>query len=75
MPQAYAKNYRGGCGVIDLRIKAKRLRQSRVAQWLAKPQARDTPTPCSCWMCGNPRKWFGNATVQECSFAQTEEWQ
>ena len=24
-----------------------------------------TPKPCSCWMCGNPRKWFGERTVQE----------
>ena len=20
----------------------------------------DTPTRCSCWMCGNPRRYFGN---------------
>jgi len=20
---------------------------------------------CSCWMCGNPRKWLGEKTVQE----------
>ncbi len=25
----------------------------------------DTPTPCSCWMCGNPRKYFGEKTLQE----------
>jgi hypothetical protein len=24
-----------------------------------------TPAICSCWMCGNPRKWFGERTVQE----------
>jgi len=24
-----------------------------------------TPKHCSCWMCGNPRKWFGKRTVQE----------
>lgn len=24
-----------------------------------------TPTPCSCWMCGNPRKYFGTKTYQE----------
>ena len=27
--------------------------------------ARRTPASCSCWMCGNPRKWFGERTVQE----------
>ncbi len=24
-----------------------------------------TPAICSCWGCGNPRKWFGAATIQE----------
>jgi len=22
-------------------------------------------TPCSCWMCGNPRRCFGAQTIQE----------
>lgn len=26
---------------------------------------RKTKTPCSCYMCGNPRKWFGEKTRQE----------
>jgi len=30
----------------------------------------DTPTPCSCWMCGNPRKYSGEKTKQERSFDQ-----
>ncbi|EGQ60392.1 hypothetical protein GGI1_00135 [Acidithiobacillus sp. GGI-221] len=25
----------------------------------------NTPTPCSCWMCGNPRRHFGEKTLQE----------
>jgi hypothetical protein len=25
----------------------------------------DNNTVCSCWMCGNPRKYFGQLTVQE----------
>lgn len=25
----------------------------------------DTPTVCSCWMCGNPRRYFGELTIQE----------
>ena len=25
----------------------------------------DTPTPCSCAMCGNPRKFFNEKTKQE----------
>jgi hypothetical protein len=24
-----------------------------------------TGTPCSCWMCGNPRKYFGEESLQE----------
>lgn len=28
-------------------------------------KALKTPAICSCPMCGNPRKWFGDATVQE----------
>tara|TARA_B100001013_G_C24610413_1_gene442913 strand:+ start:1335 stop:1544 length:210 start_codon:yes stop_codon:yes gene_type:complete len=24
-----------------------------------------TPTLCSCWMCGNPRKYFNAKTIQE----------
>lgn len=27
--------------------------------------AADTPTRCSCVMCGNPRRHFGEITVQE----------
>ncbi len=25
----------------------------------------NTPTPCSCWMCGNPRKAWCEITMQE----------
>lgn len=31
----------------------------------------DTPTPCSCYMCGNPRKYFKEKTIQEQSFLET----
>lgn len=33
-------------------------------------QVVDTPTPCSCYMCGNPRKYFNEKTVQECRLFQ-----
>ena len=26
---------------------------------------RKTKVPCSCWRCGNPRKWFGERTRKE----------
>ncbi|MDX5935681.1 hypothetical protein [Acidithiobacillus thiooxidans] len=32
-------------------------------RWFGK--VIDTPTPCSCWMCGNPRRYFGEKTLQE----------
>jgi hypothetical protein len=25
----------------------------------------DTPTSCSCWFCGNPRRYSGKPTIQE----------
>ena len=25
----------------------------------------ETPKLCSCWMCGNPRKYFNEAPIQE----------
>jgi hypothetical protein len=25
----------------------------------------NTPTPCSCWMCGNERRYFKKLTMQE----------
>lgn len=25
----------------------------------------NTATPCSCWMCGNPRKYTGELTISE----------
>ncbi|QTD47189.1 hypothetical protein [Ottowia testudinis] len=28
-------------------------------------KAVNTPRPCSCWMCGNPRRHFGSRTPQE----------
>ncbi len=50
------------------RLKNKRIRQNywghdkNVAQLGISV---DTPKPCSCWMCGNPRKYFGEKSRQE----------
>jgi hypothetical protein len=27
--------------------------------------AANTPHPCSCYGCGNPRKWFNELSIQE----------
>jgi len=35
--------------------------------WDPKSVGRKSHTPCgcSCWMCGNPRKYFNDDTMQE----------
>lgn len=42
------------------RLKAKRSKYSGKGKVVLH-----TPAVCSCWMCGNPRKWFGTQTIQE----------
>ena len=55
------------------RIKAKRQKDHYTGNKTARaPKLFRTPTPCSCWMCGNPRKWFKQPTIQERRFAQKE---
>lgn len=34
----------------------------------------NTCTPCSCWMCGNPRKYSGDRTIQERRLMQQIEY-
>jgi hypothetical protein len=60
-----------------------RLKQSRRFYWgctrdlskFPKQLAKvvHTPTPCSCWACGNARKWFGEQTIQEQRLKQVLE--
>lgn len=52
------------------RLKAKRRQYQIWSDGFSRPEARlgsyvDTPTPCSCWMCGNPRYYFHERTIQE----------
>ena len=35
-----------------------------------KGMAANTAQMCSCYMCGNPRKWFTELTMQEQRFSQ-----
>jgi len=49
-----------------------RLKHARKTYWgrtltTAKELGRvvDTPKPCSCFMCGNPRRYFQELTIQE----------
>ena len=41
----------------------------------APPSVVDTPKPCSCWMCGNPRRWRNGPrlTRQEMKFIQESQ--
>ena len=42
-------------------------------EWVERTlrQCRKTGTPCSCYMCGNPRRKRGERTVQERKHEQT----
>lgn len=31
----------------------------------AMARFKEQPQVCSCYMCGNPRRWFGERTIQE----------
>lgn len=48
----------------DLRRQKERAR--RFFPWCENPEKyADHLASCSCWMCGNPRKYFGLKTMQE----------
>jgi len=52
------------------RIKRKRLRYLNFQNGLDHSERRlgklvSTPKPCSCYMCGNPRKYWGEKTLRE----------
>lgn len=51
-----------------------RLKAARASYWGDRDEGLEPrrlgavvqhPCICSCWMCGNPRKWFGERTIQE----------
>ncbi len=54
------------------RAQVQRLKKNRARWWgrdlspKEKGLAVNTPTVCSCSICGNPRKYSGERTVQEC---------
>lgn len=66
----------------SLRIRARKGRKI-LAAWRDEPTRKNigvrgtTPRPCSCWMCGNPRKHYGNGkhakSMQELRNLQDEE--
>ena len=44
------------------RVKAK---ARRIYPHDSEAKSADHLAVCSCWMCGNPRKWYGEPTIQE----------
>lgn len=34
----------------------------------------ETPVRCSCWMCGNPRRYFGEVAMQETKTEEFNRW-
>jgi hypothetical protein len=65
----------------ERRHHVERLKHNRRFHWgqdlslrpKAWAQAVDTPTPCSCYACGNARRWWGEETIQERRFKQSLE--
>jgi len=55
----------------ERRHHTERLKKNRKMHWGRKlgekelSKVVDTPTPCSCPLCGNPRRHFGTKTIQE----------
>ena len=49
----------------DRRHDAQRVKANRLKHHLTGVQTAETPALCSCPMCGNPRKWFKQQTIQE----------
>ena len=54
------------------RIKNRRKNYSAV-QHIGLGKVSCTPANCSCWMCGNPRKFFKEITQQEKKFLDIEK--
>ena len=44
--------------------------KKRRKKYFGQIKGYDTPTVCSCWMCGNPRKFRNEKTLDEKSFEE-----
>jgi hypothetical protein len=56
--------------LAERRHETERVRARRAGYRSFGLSAPETPKNCSCFMCGNPRKWFGEPTVQEKKMSQ-----
>ena len=59
-------------GTVRRRTDRERTRHNCLFWWDRKLQDRraqgsliDTPSPSTCWMCGNPRRYLGELTMRE----------
>lgn len=76
------KNYKRA----QRRFHRERIRNKRKSYWNANdlPNGHlddvrlgivtSTPATCSCWMCGNPRKYWGDKTRQELMSEEKFKW-
>ena len=58
------------------RIIARSVRHIPWAEWIHHHRFAKTRKPCSCWMCGNPRRFFAGKerlTMQERRAAPMED--
>ena len=57
------------------RVILKRFERVEIGRWHVKELGylAKNNTVCSCWMCGNPRKFFDEVTAQERKFKQAHE--
>ena len=47
------------------RHETERVKANRAGYRCFGVSVSETPKLCSCYMCGNPRKWFNEKTIQE----------
>jgi hypothetical protein len=54
-------------GLFHPRLDRTPQNRARAERWRIEKiqQMTDTRKPCSCHMCGNPRRWFGDLTLAE----------
>ena len=62
MAQHESKRARRRRDLIRMKAKARRL---NVSGGVDRARHADYLAVCSCWMCGNPRRFFGETTIQE----------
>jgi hypothetical protein len=68
-------------GKAERRAQRARIKRTRGKFWwghrltgnVERGKVVDTPTPCSCWMCGNARRRLGEQTIYERRWFQSAD--